>query len=175
VTEAQCNDPTYTFGYDRTYYTARGVRWVQKATTKAECDSYGTKCVGTPRASPLPSTFADITLNASFPCDNEQKVFTWTPGKWLPGQPRSVDATPVTVSYLRQATPGFRSTTPPIFDIRKLFSISQQQSLNHFLLIIRSETFCRIAEKKRITGNYIQCVSFATLFVEKNIVLPKML
>lgn len=85
VSAAQCADATYDFGFDKRFYSAKGIRWVKKATTQAECDAYGTKCDGTPRPSVNPSTFTDFTFNASFACKNRKNVFTWTPGKWYPG------------------------------------------------------------------------------------------
>lgn len=46
VTEAQCNDVNFDWGFNRDLYAARGIRWIKKATNATECDAYGKICTG---------------------------------------------------------------------------------------------------------------------------------
>jgi len=152
VSPAQCTDPNYVWPFDPRFYRVQGKRYYPRAQTQAQCEAYGEKCVGTPRANKIRSTFSDVTINATS-CDPPfvlKKIFEWTPGKWLPGQPRKVSPQPIPVSFSRASLLSFHAGTPPIFSARQLFTILQQQASNHFSLIIRSESFCRVAQKRSV-------------------------
>lgn len=79
--------------------------WRTPANTQAECAAYKNYCADEVLSSTTNSYSAVFNLNPPSSCKDLRPLYTWTPGRWLGGQPRVPEVTSPTYGFRFSQTP----------------------------------------------------------------------
>jgi hypothetical protein len=128
-------------------------RWITRAHTKSQCLGYGDFCDNT--GNPVPSGVSTYTSIYSFnpECANRKQLFSWTPGRWLPGQARNA-TTVVSKLSTRFAGPPRRG-----LNVSTIISNLTKAVNNLLSLKVQSNAFCRGAYKRYLDELICSCIS----------------
>jgi len=97
VDQSGCLNLNFSYG-DPNVIRISGVKWITPATTEAQCDAYGNYCADDVIKSITNSYSSIYNLHPTPSCVDLRKLYTWTPGRWLGGQPRVPKATATSYS-----------------------------------------------------------------------------
>jgi hypothetical protein len=151
INQSSCESGTFAWG-DPASLELTNPRWLTPATTSAECAAYGTICdddsIVFPAGLPTYTNTFSFTPN----CPSARPLYSWTPGRWLPGQPRVTVNTTVALARRFTGPPRIGLNLPKVLGnltkaIETLTALKQQ-----------SDTFCRGAYKKSVDEIVCSCM-----------------
>ncbi|CAK7995066.1 Hypothetical protein POVR1_LOCUS584 [uncultured virus] len=152
INQSSCESGNFSWG-DPTILELINPRWIRPARSETECLNYGQICRDPNR--PQPAGVPTHTNIYSFTeeCINQEPLFKWTRGRWLPGQPRSTE---VVIGKLSNR---FSNQTRIGLNLPRILAnltraVDSLQSLK-----IRSTAFCRSAYKKSLDELICTCLA----------------
>lgn len=135
IDEVRCKSGNFSWG-DPSIFQLISPKWIKRATSAQECMAYGTVCNDPtkPRIGAMPAY--TNTRSFSSKCTNQIPLYTWTQGRWLPGQARTMQLTVGKLSRRFNPTPRQGLYLPRILsNITK--AVDKLQSLK-----VQSSSFC---------------------------------
>lgn len=152
INQSTCESGTFVWG-DPSIYELINPRWLTPAKTEAQCEAYGTVCNDrqNPKAAVLPTYTNTYSFKSN--CPNSRSLFTWTRGRWLRGQARTIQVTVGKVATRWQNVTRRGLILPNILSTLTK-AVDKLRGLK-----IQSSSFCRIAYKQYLDELVCGCIS----------------
>ena len=153
INQSSCISGKFAWG-DPNIFELINPRWISPAKTQAQCSDYGNVCndINNPQPAGVP-TYTNTFIFNNHCIHSNQKLFKWTPGRWLPGQarPTSIVIGKLSRRFSNQTRIGLNL---PIILSNLTKAVDTLQSLK-----IKSTAFCRTSYKKSLDKLICSCIT----------------
>jgi len=152
ITQSSCESRTFQYG-DPSIVELVDTKWLTPAKTEAQCNNYGNVCDDptNPIKVGLPTYTSTYTFNDQ--CSTSKRLFQWTPGRWLPGQPRNATVVVGALAPRFQDVPRVGLHLPRILS-NLTRAVEKLQSLT-----VQSSAFCHTAYKQSLDELVCSCLA----------------
>lgn len=150
INASSCESGNFRWG-DPSIFELINPRWITRARNQVECSNYGNVCDDPqhPRTAGV-NTYTN-TLSFKDDCAKPRQLFTWTAGRWLPGQPRRVQR------ILGNLTTRFSQTPRQGLNLPRILSNLTSAANKLQSLKIQSSAFCKTSYKRLLDEIVCSC------------------
>ena len=152
INQSACETGNFQWG-DPSIFELIGPKWITPAKTKFQCSNYGNVCDDPIKSYPAGASTYSNTFTFNDQCATSRELFTWTAGRWLPGQARTA-----TIVVGKIAT-RFSNVSRVGLNLPKILSnltkaVNKLQSLK-----VQSSAFCKNTYKKSLDQLVCSCIT----------------
>eukprot|EP01126_Amoeba_proteus_P006082 TRINITY_DN1210_c0_g1_i22.p1 TRINITY_DN1210_c0_g1~~TRINITY_DN1210_c0_g1_i22.p1 ORF type:complete len:868 (-),score=112.34 TRINITY_DN1210_c0_g1_i22:739-3081(-) len=143
ISEANCTADG--FPYKDDVMSLKAIKFLKKATSQQECESFGTMCIGLVDLEFLGPSDDAILMSSNQTCvslgGQFRTVYEWIKYSWLGGQPRKLS--------WRDRHYGRRWRDGSIFDFKSFATMYEDAVRAQYSLILQSAIFCQYSRTNR--------------------------
>lgn len=152
INQSSCVSGDFQWG-DRSIFELVSPRWLVPAHDEQTCSDYGVVCDD--RDHPQAAGLATYTNTLSFrdQCLTSRDLFHWTPGRWLPGQPRKSSVT------IGKLSPRWSNASRTGLNLPMILSNLTKAVEKLDSLKIQSSAFCRNSYKNSLDELVCSCLT----------------
>ena len=150
INESSCITGNFKWG-DSNIFELINPRWIKRAENKMECLNYGNVCDDPSNPKPAGISTYTNTLFFNDECSISRKLFSWSSGRWLPGQAR------IAKQVVGKLTMRFSNTSRIGLNIPLILSNLTKAVNKLESLKIQSTAFCRSSYKRYLDELMCSC------------------